>query len=57
MNFAKFVRKPLVQNTTERLLLIIAVSIVVNGELANETLNYDTKTKGGSSFSECELRH
>ena len=27
------------------MLLIIAVLIVVKGELANETVNYDTKTK------------
>ena len=33
------------QNTTGWLLLIIAVSIVVRGELPNETVNYDTKTK------------
>ena len=33
------------QNTTGRLLLIIVVSIVVKGELANETVNYDTKAK------------
>ena len=45
MNFAKFVRTPFLQNTTRRLLLIIAVSIVVKGELANENLNYDTKIK------------
>ena len=32
------------KNTTERLLLSIAVSIVVKGELPNETVNYDTKT-------------
>ena len=36
------------QNTTGRLLLIIAVSIVqgVKGELPKENLNYNTKTKG-----------
>ena len=45
VNFAKFVRKTFLQNTTGRLLLIIAVLIVVKGELANETVNYDTKTK------------
>ena len=28
-----------------RLLLIMAVSVVVKGELANKTINYDTKTK------------
>ena len=34
------------QNTTGRLLLIIAVPIkLVKGELANENLNYDKKTK------------
>ena len=44
MNFAKFERTPFLQNTTGRLLLIIAVSIV-KGKLANETLNYDKKTK------------
>ena len=46
MNFAKFIRKLFLQNTTRRLLLIIAVSIVLvmKGELANETVNYDTKT-------------
>ena len=43
MNFAKFVTAPFLQNSTGRLLLIIAVSIVVKGVLANETVNYDTK--------------
>ena len=43
VNFAKFVRTPFLQNSTGRLLLIIAVSIVVKGVLANETVNYDTK--------------
>ena len=45
MNFAKFVKAPFLQNTTRRLFLIVAVSMVVKGELANENLNYDTKTK------------
>ena len=45
MNFAKFVKTPFLQNTIERLVLIIAVSIVVKGELANKTVNYDTKLK------------
>ena len=45
MNFVKFVRTPFSQNTTGQLLLIIVVSTVVKGELANENLNYDTKTK------------
>ena len=46
MNFAKFARLPFLQNTTRRLLLIIAVSIVlvVKGKFASETVNYDTKT-------------
>ena len=43
MNFAKFVRTPFLQNTRGRLVLIIAVSIVVKGELANETVNYAQK--------------
>ena len=37
LNFANFVRTPFLQNTTGRLLLIIAVS--------KETVYYDTKTK------------
>ena len=45
MNFAKFVRTPFLPSSTGRLLLIKAVSIVMNRELANETVNYDTKTK------------
>ena len=44
VNFAKFVRTPFLQNSTGRLVLIIAVSIVAKGVLANETVNYDTKT-------------
>ena len=44
-NFVKFVRTPSLQNTTGQLVLIIAISVVVKGELANETVNYDTKTK------------
>ena len=45
MNFAEFVRVLFLRNTIGRLLLIIAVSIVVKGELTNETVNYDAKTK------------
>ena len=45
MNFAKFVRTPFLQNITGRLLFIIAVSVVLKGELASETVDYDTKTK------------
>ena len=56
MKFAKFVGTPFLQNTTGRLLLIIAASVVVKRELANKTVNYDTKTKpfvpnGGGSVS------
>ena len=45
MNFAKFVRTPFLQNSTGRLLLITAVPIVAKGVLANETVDYDRKTK------------
>ena len=44
VKFAKFVGILLLQNITGRL-LIIAVSVVVKGELVNESVNYDTKTK------------
>ena len=46
VNFAKLVRTTFLQNTTGRLLLIIAVStvLVMKGELATEIVNYDTKT-------------
>ena len=46
VNFAKFVRTSFLQNTTRRLLLIIAVSIalIMKGKLACGTVNYDTKT-------------
>ena len=33
------------QNSTGQLLLIVTVSIVAKEVLANETVNYDTKTK------------
>ena len=45
VNFAETVRIPFLQNSTGQLLLIIAVSIVANGLLAHETVNYDTQTK------------
>ena len=51
MNFAKFVRTPFLQNTTGRLLLIIGASMVMKGELANETVNYDRKIKAYVSIS------
>ena len=50
VNFTKSVRKLFLQNTTRRLLLIIALSVVVKGELANETVNYDAKTKAYVPF-------
>ena len=43
--FAEFVRTFFLQNSTRRLILIIAVSIAAKGVLANETVNYDTQTK------------
>ena len=38
MNIAKFVRTLFLQNTTGQLLLIIAVSVAVKGELTNKIL-------------------
>ena len=61
VNFAKFVRTTFLQNSTGQLLLIIAVSIVVKGVLANETVNYDTKARrkrcpnSKSSYDEVSL--
>ena len=40
-----FVRAFLLENTTRRLLQIKAVSLVVKGELTNETVDYDAETK------------
>ena len=40
---AKFAGTFFLLNRTGRQLLIIAVSIVLKGEFANETINYDTK--------------
>ena len=45
VKFAKFVRIPFFQNSTGRLLLIIAVSIVKKGVLASETLNYERRAE------------
>ena len=45
MKVVKFVGTLFSQDTTGQLLLIVAISIVVKGELANKTVNYDTKTK------------
>ena len=41
----KFARTPFLQNSTGWQVLIIAVSIVAKGVLANKTVNYETKTK------------
>ena len=43
--FCKIHKNAFLQNTTRQLILIIAVSIVLvmKEELANETVNYDTK--------------
>ena len=45
VSFVEFVKTPFLQNSTGGLLLIIAVSIVAKGVLANEIVNYDTQTK------------
>ena len=45
VNFKKFARTPFLQNSSGRLLLIIAVSIVAKGVLANQNVNYETRTK------------
>ena len=45
VSFAKFVRAPFLQNSTGRVFLIIAVSVVAKGVLANGTVNYDAKTE------------
>ena len=44
--FCKVCKNTFLQKTTRQLHLIIAVSIVLvmKGELASETVNYDTKT-------------
>ena len=46
VNFTKFVRTPFLQNSiTGRVFLITAVAVVAEEVLANETVNYGTKTK------------
>ena len=47
--FCEISENTILQNTTNRLLLIIAVSKVVKGQLACETINYDTEIKGALS--------
>ena len=53
VNFTQFVRTSFLQSTTGRLLLIVAVSIVLKGELANETVNYDRSDR--SLCQKCKL--
>ena len=43
--FCEIVKTRFLQKNTGRLLLIIVVSIVVQGELANKTINYYTEIK------------
>ena len=43
--FCKIFNSIFLQNTTVRLLLIIVISKLVKGELANEIVNYDTENK------------
>ena len=45
VSFVKFVRAPFLQSSTGRVFLIIAVSVVAKGVLANGAVNYDTKTE------------
>ena len=45
VNFREHAKAPFLQNSTGRLLLIVAVSIVAKGVLTKETVNYETKTK------------
>ena len=45
MKLVKFVGTPFSQSNTERLLLIVAVSIIVKGELANKTVNYQKESQ------------
>ena len=43
--FREICKNTFLQNSTRRLLLIIAISIVGKGVLANETLNYEARTE------------
>ena len=43
--FSEISKNTFFQNIIGRLLLFLAVSIELNGEMANETVNYDSKTK------------
>ena len=45
MSIAKFGGTPFLQNITGRLIVIIAVSMVMKGELTNKIANYDSKLK------------
>ena len=57
MNFAKFGRTLFLQNTTRRLLLIIAVLVVLvmKGELTSETVNYDDTKAMYQCKTKCNL--
>ena len=56
VNFAKFLRKPFLQNTTGWLFLMIAVLIVVKVKLGHETVNYDLqKLKHPNLTLKCKL--
>ena len=45
VDFVKFARTRFLQNSSGRLLLIMAVSIVAKGVLVNEIVNYETRTE------------
>ena len=40
-----FAETPFLQDSSRRLLLIVAVSIVAKGVLSNQTVNYETRTE------------
>ena len=58
VDFAKFVRTPFLQNTTRKLLLIIAVSIVLvmKGELAKTIYQFEPKCTYQEVHSRCNNR-
>ena len=55
LEFCEICKATFLQNTTDRLLLIIAVSIAVKGELANETVDYDIEIKAYQFESEVQV--
>ena len=56
MKFAKFVGAPFSQSTTGRLLLLVAVSVVVKGELVNKTVNDLKRVQMKEQVSEAVVR-